>query len=312
MDDDYIESEPFPGPFVRIRGRVSRAGEVTWSPCIRTYKGPRETRREELAQVAAAAVVGPPDSYSVACLDYRDQPLVAGPVSPTFFATDQEWATFVTRLPYNAETQSVVLRLGEKELGRLDVPTDRPFFTLLHPGDDDFIDPTGVLHLHWAGHDSEHPMTFYVRYSHNDRDWARPGVNLHTNDYYLDLREMPGGKRCRVEVIATNGYRTSYASTRHFEVPTKPPELLLEHNDGPVLFAQGVSREQGPLTGDQISWLADDNVIGTGGTLDIRTLPAGTHQITVHVTDSDNHETSATIGAYDTKSGKRIGPTPGL
>ena len=77
------------------------------------------------------------------------------------------------------------------------------------------------------------------------RDWARPGVNLRANDYYLDLREMPGSKRCRVEVIATNGYRTSYAATRHFGVPTKPPELLLEDNEGPVLFAQGFSRDHG-------------------------------------------------------------------
>jgi hypothetical protein len=310
MDDDYIESEPFAGPLVRIRGRVTRAGEVTWSPCIRTYRGRRARRHEEGAPVAEA--VAPPRIYSVACLDYRDEPLVAGPVSPAFLAHDQQAATFVTRLPFHAETQSVVLRLGDKELGRLDVPTDRPFFTLLHPGGDDYIDPSGVLHLQWAGHDSEHPMTFFVRYSHNDRNWARPGVNLRANDYYLDLREMPGGKRCRAEVIATNGYRTSYASTRHFEVPTKPPELLLEHNEGPILFAQGFSREHGPITGDQITWLADGNVVGTGGTLDVRALTAGTHDISVRLSGPDNQDTTATIGAYDTESGKRIGPTPGL
>src|SRR5689334_3634776 len=144
--------------------------------------------------------------------DYRGEVLQSAPTTPDFFAKEQEWATFVARLPYHPQTQAVVLRLGERVLGRLDVPTDRRYVTLLH--------------LHWASHDSEHPMTFFVRYSHNGRDWLRPGVNLRTNDYYLDLSQMPGGKRCVVQVIATNGYRTSYVQTRHFEVTEKPPELL--------------------------------------------------------------------------------------
>jgi hypothetical protein len=90
------------------------------------------------------------------------------------------------------------------------------------------------------------------------------------------------------------------------------PELLLEHNDGPVLFAQGFSREHGPITGDQITWIADGNVVGTGGTLDVRALTAGIHDISVRVSGPDNQDTTATIGAYDTDSGRRIGPTPGL
>lgn len=229
-----------------------------------------------------------------------------------FSAKDQEWVTFTARIPYHPETQAVALRTGELELGRLDVPTDRPFFTLLRPTEDQFIDPTGVLHLHWAVHDSEHPMTFFVRYSHNGRDWLRPGVNLHCNDYYLDLREMPGGKRCRVELIATNGYRTSYARTRRFEVPEKPVEAFLGENHGPLLFAQGFSRENGPVTDRDIEWLLQGQVVRTGGTLDARTIPAGTHEIRVRLTASDGRETVTLVGSYDGETGLRSGPAPGL
>jgi hypothetical protein len=317
--DDYIESEEFHGPMVRVRGRVSRSGEVTWSPCLRTYKGAREPARDEPAPraetnspLATSAATSPEGSLTVAFLDYRDEPLVTGSVSPNFFAKDQDWATFVTRLPYHPQTQAVVLSLGQKQLGRLDVPTDRPYFTLLHPTEDSFIDPTGVLHIHWSGHDSEHPMTFFVRYSHNNHDWLRPGVNLHCNDYYLDLREMPGGKRCVIEVIATNGYRTSYTRTRHFEVPEKPPELLLGENQGPILFAQGFSREHGPITGEGITWTADGQVVRIGGTLDVRTLPAGTHEISVRTTAPDGHKSIALVGLYNTKTGARVGPAAGL
>jgi hypothetical protein len=315
--DDYIESEEFPGRFVRVRGRLTRSGEVTWSPCLRTEKGPREPRSrtrgdDRFAKLATEALTAKQGTHTVVFLDYRNQVLESGTVTPEFFAQNQDQATFEIRLPYHPNTQAVTLRIGDEELGRLDVPTDRPFFTLLRPTEDTFIDPTGVLHLHWAGHDSEHPMTFFVRYSHNGRDWLRPGVNLHTNDYYLDLREMPGGKRCIVEVIATNGYRTSYARTRHFEVPEKPPELLLGENEGPVLFAQGFSREDGPITRDNIAWLAGGEVCQTGGTLDVRALPAGAQEISVRVTAPNGREAIAVVGTYDPKTGIRTGPPPGL
>jgi len=310
-DDDYIESEEFPGRYVRVRGRVSRSGQVTWSPALRTEKGPRDQPptgdRQRAVNARASVGAARGDVYTVALLDYRDEQLESAYVTPDFFAQQQEWATFVARLPYHSQTQAIVLRNGERELGRLDVPTDRPYFTLLHPNEDDFIDPSGVLHLHWAGHDTEDPMTFFVRYSHNGRDWLRPGVNLHDNDYYLDLREMPGGRRCLVQVIATNGYRTSYAKTRHFEVAEKPPELLLGEADGPVLFAQGFSREHGPITNDEIAWLADEKIVHRGGTLDIRTLPGGVHQIAVRVADETGQERSELIGSFDTATGKRVG-----
>ncbi len=323
-DDDYTESEEFPAPYIRVRGRVSRSGQVQWSPCLRTEKGPPAEGQPSERPIPSSALpsasgdgttlaVGGGEALIVAFLDYRGEVLLSAPTTADFFAKDREWATFVVRLPYHPQTQTVVLRLGERELGRLDVPTDRPYFTLLHPNEDDYIDPTGVLHLHWAGHDSEHPMTFFVRYSHNGRDWLRPGVNLGENDYYLDLSQMPGGKRCVVQVIATNGYRTSYVRTRHFEVPEKPPELLLGETDGPLLFAQGFSREHGPLTGDGIVWLTEDGTeVQHGGTLDVRTLPGGVHRISALVRDPAGQQRVEFIGVYDATTGMRIGPDVGL
>src|SRR5918994_1118531 len=46
-DQNWIESEEFKAPFVRVRGRVSRRNEVTWSPCIRTFKGPDGLQHSE-------------------------------------------------------------------------------------------------------------------------------------------------------------------------------------------------------------------------------------------------------------------------
>jgi hypothetical protein len=43
-----------------------------------------------------------------------------------------------------------------------------------------------------------------------------------------------------------------------------------------VLFARGFSREHGPIIGENIEWLIDDEiVVQYGGTLDIRKLDTG-------------------------------------
>lgn len=329
MPDDLIESREFPAPFVRVRGRLSRTGEVRWSPCLRTQKGgfaPKGRKgleNEKVDEKDPSTMLNPENQYTIDFLDYCGNVLVSKTTEPLFFAKNQEWATFVARLPYHDQTQAVRLRQGAKELGVLCVPVDTPCFTLLCPGKDSCIDGCGILHLRWARHCSLHPLTFFVRYSHNGCDWVRPGVNLCTNDYYLDLRQMPGGERCCVQVIATNGYRTSYVQTRHFEVPVKPPEILLGDTSGPVLFAQGFSLEHGPIVDDNIKWLIDDGaVVQHGGTLDVRKLASSiptalgaemmssTHRICVQVCDPDGAKRIAVLGTYDLGTGLSISPAP--
>ncbi len=319
-ENEFVESCEFPAPYVRVRGRVSRKWQVQWSPCIRTFKAPRQEEAEaalapagnvpaKLVGATLAVGVAVKPVFSVSLLDYRGQALVSKVVEPTFFAKDQEWGTFVVRLPYQAQTQSVILSVNERVLGRLDVPTDRPYFSLLHPNEDDYIDPAGVLHLHWADHECRQPLTYFVRYSHNGVDWLRPGVNLHCNDFYLDLREMPGGPQCVVQVLATNGYRTSYVQTRHFDVVRKTPEVFLGPSEGPVLWAQGFSRQHGPITGESIVWRADGGIeAGRGGSLDIRVLTAGSHPVSVGVRDQDGRERVEFVGFYDPKVGRTLPP----
>jgi hypothetical protein len=314
-ENELAESCEFLAPYVRVRGRVSREWQVQWSPCIRTFKSPKQEEPDSAPTPAGPtrAAVGVKPVFSVGFLDYRSESLVSSVTEPHFLAKDQEWATFVARLPYHRETQSVVLSVNERVVGRLEVPSDRPYFSLLRPNEDDFIDPAGILHLHWADHECRQPLTYFVRYSHNGDDWLRPGVNLHCNDFYLDLGEMPGGPRCVVQVIATNGYRTSYVQTRRFDVTRNAPEVFLGPAEGPVLWAQGFSRQHGPITGESIVWRTDGGIeAGRGGSLDIRTLPAGNHQISVAVRDPDGQERVELAGRYDPALGRVLAPNISL
>ncbi len=126
MDDDLNESRTFPGPMVRVRGRVSRRGAVTWALALRTYRG-RENKDHEirvasnLAGGQATTVKG--DPYVVEILDYEGTVLVSRHVHVNFFAKDQESATFSIRMPYDDNGEQLRLRLGERVLSTTKVPT---------------------------------------------------------------------------------------------------------------------------------------------------------------------------------------------
>jgi hypothetical protein len=311
-DHDQRQSREYQAPFIRIRGRISRRGEVKWSPCLRTEKGPSKDIEHQLVDVRRAAATRA-DPFAIALLDYRGEQLAYTAVKPQFFAQNQESATFVTRLPFHEDIHAIQLLRNGKRASSMEVPTCRPYFTLLHPREDSFIDSQGVLHLHWSDHDSEHPLTYFVRYSHNGKDWLRPGVNLKGNDFYLDLRELPGGPRCVVQVLATNGFRTSFVQTRYFDVAIKQLEILLGETAGPKLFAQGYSRESGPITGDQIAWIdGSGSVVRRGGSLDVRTLERGIYRLSVRVEGPNDTSRTELAGVYDSTTGLLVGQSTTL
>jgi len=348
-EQDVIKSQPFDAPYVRVRGRLSRQGIVTWSPCLRTFHPPswigsRQGDEQSRSPSGAPYRIEPPlpshapigsasepvrpggapvspsrdDGYMVVFQDAKEKVIERAPVHVRFYALERQHALFTQRLPYHRETHRVVLFRGEHELGALVVPKHLPEFVLTHPVKSDEVDVHGVLHLRWELAKAEKatarkaPLTYYVRYSADGGQWYRPGVNIKSTSFDLDLREMPGGKRCIAQVIATNGYQTSYVKTPRFAVPRKPPEILLATPQGPLLFAQGFSRQEGPLLGESIVWLADGTrQVGTGASFDVRQLGGRTHQLDVRVTDSKGAVTLQHLGWYNGETGQQVTPRAG-
>ena len=178
-----IASREFEAPYVRVRGRVSRKGKVTWSPCLRSARFP-----------AAFADPLPGASYRVVIEGRKGEELESARVDVQFVNVDPDWATFVARLPYRSEARAVALYQREKKLGALAVPKDEPKFHLLHPLGSREIDPEACLHLRWKSV-SKTPLTYHVRFTADEKKWFRLAVNLQQDDYVLDLRTLPGGRR---------------------------------------------------------------------------------------------------------------------
>ena len=375
------ESREFPGPWVRVRGRLTREGVATFSPCIRTFKGPPErrhlgsidveramARREVVTSVAAerprirtrADQAGGQIAVDVRSIprpnttraeladvgitvDQRSIPrpddqipwidgeayeirfeakdgalLESAPTAPRFYARDAAWASFGGRLPYHPKTERVVLRLGRRELGVMPVPLTLPQFDLVAPLSSADIDTAGIVHLAWRQDAADKkankawPLTYYVRYVHDDGEGLRPGVNLSIETFDLDLRGLQGGKKCAVQILATNGYQTSYVETPTFEMASPGPTVMLGNPDGPDLFVQGFSPNHGALIGEAITWVVDGKPRATGGTFDARILGEGDHDITVIVRDRDGLDVRQEVGRFDGRTGRLRMPRRGL
>jgi hypothetical protein len=324
---DWIESTDYDAPWVRIRGRVDRAGQVTWSPCLRTYKdsdgnqhapvdqeddsSSREPAgdRSDANSPSGESVAQPGEyDYWIACQTEQRHTLARTEVQPRWFAEDQQTATFTVRLPYHRTTRRVILGRGAKPLGELDVPASTPNFDLTHPVRVDDIDTHGILHLRWQpGQGAKrHPHTYFVRFTSDGRRFCRVGFSITGTNFDLDLRVMPGGDHCYAQVLATNGYQTAAAATPLFTLPAKATQLMLGPLDGPALFAQGFSSDNIPITGEQIEWSVDGKPVSRGGSFNASTLTEGQHVVTVSATGPDGNRISQDLGLYDGRNGKLV------
>jgi hypothetical protein len=240
--------------------------------------------------------------------------LGSAPVDPRFLYAAEEEASFGARLPYEPDAERVVLRRDGTELGALRVPPHPPVIALLGPNSVAQIDTEGVLHLRWrqigGGTEADPPATCSVRFGNADGTVAlRPGANLTGGSFDLDLRPLPGHDHCLVQVIATNGYHTSYVQPPPFALPPRPPRLLLGANEGPLLRAQGLSPQHGPLLDAALTWSVDGTpATTTGGTFDARSPGDGPHLIAVRATDPDGLTATQTLGTYDGTTGLLLPP----
>jgi hypothetical protein len=340
-----LQSSEFPGPLVRVRGVLSRAGVVGWCPAIRTFKAEpdislerdpsrspmrlpnvdvnavRSKQQRELLERRRSADGEP--LHTVQLQDAGGTPLEEAIVRPMFAHRSMHLTMFGRRMAYSPAVRRLVLRRGSVELGQLDVTGALPRFELVTPATPSHIDPAGILHLTWRAAPGQGLM-YTVRYSWDGERWNRPLVNSDEERFDLDLREMPGGSACRVQVIATNGYQTAFVETPHFKVPVRAPRLILDLNEGPKLFAQGFSLEEGPIVGDAIAWFAATRtesegiqllgtarLVGRGGELDVRSLGTGFHRVEVQAVDHHGRLVRQRLGVYDGSTGRRASAKPG-
>lgn len=181
------------------------------------------------------------------------------------------------------------------------------------------------LRLRWepSGHvegkqrvkwDAEAPgdVEFFLRYSANGgRTWQRLGLRTGERHAVVNFDELPGGERCMVEVVATDGLNTVSVQSPPFRVR---PKACLAFIVGPIdgsvialgepvqLIGQGFWLEGARIERQQLRWASSmDGELGTGDLVRAERLSPGQHRITLTAGPQDREGTESiriTISKY--------------
>ena len=163
-----------------------------------------------------------------------------------------------------------------------------------------------LARVEWTNDEAGTPTHALVRYSNDDgRTWTALASNVTDSRYLAHLRDLPGGERCRFEVIVSSGLASSAVRSDAFEVPVKPRVAhLLSPRDGeefaagtPIHFAGGGhSPDHGMCDSDDVVWTSSlQGVLGTGHQFDRMDLRPGRHRITLSVPDGAHGEATASM-----------------
>jgi hypothetical protein len=123
----------------------------------------------------------------------------------------------------------------------------------------------------------------------------------------VDFDLLPGGDRCRIGVLATDGVNTIVAESPSFAVPVKPCRaMILAPEDGSsfaigelvLLQGQGYYLEEQQAETEELVWTSSQaGELGRGMTVEVKGLSPGLHRITLRAgTGERAGEASISIG----------------
>jgi hypothetical protein len=193
-------------------------------------------------------------------------------------------------VPFHPSAKRVVFTYrGQpiKELSRSDVPP-RASWSWRPSGH-----VAGRQTVTWTGdHPNGLPVEFFLRYSWDDgRSWHRLNGGTRELSYEIDFDQLPGGERCALALVVTDGINTTMVETPRFSLPRKGcVAIIVQPLDGtryevghPVpLQGQGFWREENRVERDHLIWRTSSDgeplLQGRSGQV---LLPPGTHAITL-------------------------------
>ncbi|WP_156338688.1 hypothetical protein [Chondromyces crocatus] len=203
-------------------------------------------------------------------------------------------------IPFPSATRVIRFEYGGRTIEEVAVPAAGPEVELTwHPTER----VRGKAHVTWRG---EHPLglklDYFLRYSHtNGVTWSPISLRTSADHQEIDFDQLPGGERCRLAVMATDGVNTRLARSSPFAVAVKPCRTMILEPSAPItapagtpiaLRGQGLWLEEGRPELAQLSWQSSiDGPLGDGDRIETL-LSAGMHQITLTAGDGDRAGTS--------------------
>lgn len=217
--------------------------------------------------------------------------------------------SFVRVLPFNPQATRLKLLRGSNVLAEREASSFKPTITLLSPNGGEVVDDE--ILISWEASDADNdPLSYTVSYSpNNGTDWILLGIGITNTQLLIDTDLLPGGTNGIIRVTVSDGFHASQDNTDAFFalLPHSPtviiaaPESETNFKLGQTIIFRGYGydTEDGLFKDQELIWSSDRiGILGTGRILQVRSLPQGSHIITLKVTDSDGLSEESSINIY--------------
>ena len=160
-----------------------------------------------------------------------------------------------------------------------------------------------MVKLSWSCGDTG--VVGFWQFSNDGRNWTPVSLPQAAGACTVDIRSLPGGKTCRLRLLASDGVQTQRIDSEPFALKARGwVALLLAPADGTrvagdaeiELVGQGFEVEKRQPEFDQLSWVSSiDGDLGTGHRRRVRLSP-GQHQITLSTHGRTSPAVSILVG----------------
>lgn len=161
---------------------------------------------------------------------------------------------------------------------------------------------SGTITLDWTGDAAAgENLSYMVRYSNDDGEsWHPVAIGLDDTSYKVDLDRLPGGRACKLQLVASTILRTATAETASFAVLKKPRTAMISPVPDPlgtrpsrhVELAGCAYSPDGCCVEEGLMWFSSlQGYLGSGSHLIANNLIPGEHVITLVAPDGIDGET---------------------
>jgi hypothetical protein len=241
---------------------------------------------------------GATGEFSLVLLDAKDRVLLEHRFDTQTISHDEAGASgFTEFVPWQADTQRIVLKRKDTILAERTVSSHAPTVRVVSPNGGEWLGNKAVID--WEARDADgDPLTYTVLYNNGtDSTWWPIATGITETSLSVDTTLWPGSEHARLMVRASDGVNsTEDATDKAFVVPQKSPLVAILNADSEQLTGVAYDPEDGLLPAANLTWTSDrDGKLEHAQQVKTQRLSTGNHVITLTVTDSQGRTATAQI-----------------